>query len=133
MMHPISPGHIVIPVMCAYSFTMHHLALCLVFILHASCMEPDRYQGGYHSPEPIVAVAFPTTAVVRTQAQHEEAIRGIHEQLLGVPIQDELTALRFRVEIAETDNASLRTRIKTTKAIKKITRNRERQARVKIE
>ncbi|GJW17234.1 putative reverse transcriptase domain-containing protein [Tanacetum coccineum] len=53
--------------------------------------------------------------------------------LLGVPIQEELTALRFRADIAEAENASLRARIKTTEAIEKITRNRERQARVKIE
>ncbi|GJR20834.1 putative reverse transcriptase domain-containing protein [Tanacetum coccineum] len=35
--------------------------------------------------------------------------------------------------IAEAENASLRARIKTTEAIEKITRNHERQARVKIE
>nr|GFD57799.1 hypothetical protein [Tanacetum cinerariifolium] len=35
-------------------------------------------------PEPAVAVAFPAAAVVRTQAQHEEAIRCIQEHLLGV-------------------------------------------------
>nr|GEY09609.1 hypothetical protein [Tanacetum cinerariifolium] len=52
-------------------------------------------------PEPIDAVAFPAAAVVRTQGQHGEAIRGMHEQLLGVPIQEELTTLRFRVDIAE--------------------------------
>nr|GFB16579.1 hypothetical protein [Tanacetum cinerariifolium] len=74
-------------------------------------------------PEPVAAVAFPAAAVVRTQAQHEEAIRGIQEQLLGVPIHEELTALRFRVDIAETKNASLRARIKTTEATEKITRN----------
>ncbi|GJU94089.1 hypothetical protein Tco_1318845 [Tanacetum coccineum] len=84
-------------------------------------------------PEPVVVVAFPAAAVVRTQAQHGEAIRGIQEHLLGVPIQEELTALRFRVDIAEAENASLRARIKTTEAIEKITRNRERQARIKIE
>ncbi|GKD01696.1 hypothetical protein Tco_1171970, partial [Tanacetum coccineum] len=44
-----------------------------------------------------------------------------------------MTALRFRADIAEAENASLRARIKTTEAIGKITRNRERQARVKIE
>ncbi|GJR00029.1 hypothetical protein Tco_0523013 [Tanacetum coccineum] len=70
-------------------------------------------------PEPVAAVAFPAAAIVRTQAQHGEAIR--------------LTALRFRADIAEAENASLRARIKTTEAIKKITRKRERQARVKIE
>nr|GEU36927.1 hypothetical protein [Tanacetum cinerariifolium] len=65
-------------------------------------------------------------AVVRTQAQHGEAIRGIQEQLLGVPIQEELTALTFRVDIAEAENASLHARVKTTEAIEKITRKRER-------
>ncbi|GJS65763.1 hypothetical protein Tco_0680327 [Tanacetum coccineum] len=84
-------------------------------------------------PEPVAVVAFPAVAIMRTQAQHEEAIRGIQEHLLEVPIQEELTALRFRVDIAEAENASLRARIKTTEAIEKITRNRERQARVKIE
>ncbi|GJS94244.1 reverse transcriptase domain-containing protein [Tanacetum coccineum] len=84
-------------------------------------------------PEPVAAVAFPAAAIVRTQAQHGEAIRGIQEHLLGVPIQEELTALRFRADIAEAENASLRARIKTTEAIEKITRNHERQARVKIE
>ncbi|GKB51792.1 hypothetical protein Tco_0902545 [Tanacetum coccineum] len=83
--------------------------------------------------EPVTAVAFPAAAVVRTQAQHGEAIRGIHQHLLGVPIQEELTALRSRVDIVEAENASLRARIKTTEAIEKITRNRERQARIKIE
>ncbi|GJW31383.1 putative reverse transcriptase domain-containing protein [Tanacetum coccineum] len=84
-------------------------------------------------PEPVAAVAFPAAAIVRTQAQHGEAIRGIQEHLLGVPTQEEMTALRFRADIAEAENASLRARIKTTEAIKKITRKRERQARVKIE
>nr|GEV27587.1 hypothetical protein [Tanacetum cinerariifolium] len=64
--------------------------------------------------EPEAAVAFLTAAVVKIQAQHGEAIRGIQEQLLGMPIQKELTALRFRLDIAEAGNASLRTRIKTT-------------------
>ncbi|GJR39592.1 hypothetical protein Tco_1215276 [Tanacetum coccineum] len=44
-----------------------------------------------------------------------------------------MTALRFRADIAEAENVSLRARIKTTEAIEKITRNRERQARVKFE
>nr|GEV69266.1 hypothetical protein [Tanacetum cinerariifolium] len=56
-------------------------------------------------PEPVVADAFPAASVVRTQAQHREAA----------------------------ENASLRARIKTTEAIKKITRNLERQARIKTE
>ncbi|GJU39897.1 hypothetical protein Tco_1192854 [Tanacetum coccineum] len=84
-------------------------------------------------PEPVAVIAFPEAAMVRTQAQHGEAIQGIQEHLLGVPIQEELTALRFRADITEAENASLRARIKTTEAIEKITRNRERQTRVKIE
>ncbi|GJY02067.1 putative reverse transcriptase domain-containing protein [Tanacetum coccineum] len=84
-------------------------------------------------PEHVVAVAFPVAAIMRTQAQHGEAIRGIQENLLEVPIQEELTALRFRANIAEAENASLHARIKTTEAIEKITRNCKRQARVKIE
>nr|GEW57372.1 putative reverse transcriptase domain, ribonuclease H-like domain, aspartic peptidase domain protein [Tanacetum cinerariifolium] len=149
--------------MCAYSLTMHHLASCLLFILHASCMvsyKDDLYKlllvRVMAAPiipvpteenlrdlidirvdiihlEPVAAVAFPAGAVVRTQAQHGKAIRGIHEQLLGVPIQEEMSALRFKINIAETENASLHDRIKTMEAIEKITRNRERQARVKIE
>nr|GEV44567.1 reverse transcriptase domain-containing protein [Tanacetum cinerariifolium] len=83
--------------------------------------------------EPDAVVVFPAAAVVRTQAQHGEAIQGIQEKLLGVPIHEELTALRLRLDIAEAENASLRARIKTTEAIEKITRKRERQARVEIE
>ncbi|GJX83881.1 hypothetical protein Tco_0333362 [Tanacetum coccineum] len=149
--------------MCAYSFTMHHLASCLPFILHASCMvlyKDDLYklllvqvmaaptipvstEENLGDPidirmdiihlEPITVVAFPAAAIVRTQAQHGEAIRGIQEHLLRVSIQEELTALRFRVDIAKAENASLRARVKTTEAIEKITHNRERQARIKIE
>ncbi|GJT20277.1 hypothetical protein Tco_0890214 [Tanacetum coccineum] len=84
-------------------------------------------------PEPVVVVAFPAATVVRTLAQHGEAIRGIQEQLVVVPIQEELMALRFRIDIAEAKIASLRARNKTTEAIEKITRNRERQAREKME
>nr|GEZ04975.1 hypothetical protein [Tanacetum cinerariifolium] len=83
--------------------------------------------------EPVAAVAFLAAAVMRTQSQHEEAIRGIHEQLLGVPIQEELTALRFNVGISEEENASMGARIKTSEEIKKITRNYERKVCDKME
>ncbi|GJY11700.1 hypothetical protein Tco_0381009 [Tanacetum coccineum] len=59
--------------------------------------------------EHIVAVAFPAAVV------------------------EELTALRFKVDIAEVENASLRAKIKATEAIEKITRNHGRQVRVKME
>ncbi|GKD00602.1 hypothetical protein Tco_1170876 [Tanacetum coccineum] len=83
-------------------------------------------------PAPVAAVAFPTATVVRTLAQHGEAIRGIQEHLLGVPIQEELTALRFRVDIAEAENASLCAMIRTMEAIESVTHNHERQARIEI-
>ncbi|GKA10342.1 hypothetical protein Tco_0689775 [Tanacetum coccineum] len=38
---------------------------------------------------------FPAATVVRTLAQHGEAIRGIHGHLQGVPINEEMSALRF--------------------------------------
>ncbi|GJX78777.1 hypothetical protein Tco_0326926 [Tanacetum coccineum] len=82
--------------------------------------------------EPVTTVAFPALTVVRTLAQHEEAIRGMQGHLLRVPILEELTALRVRVDIAKAENASLRARIKTTEVIEKVTRNHERQARIKI-
>ncbi|GKC26980.1 hypothetical protein Tco_1034274 [Tanacetum coccineum] len=59
-------------------------------------------------PEPVAVVAFPATT-------------------------EELMALRFRIDIVEAENASLRARNKTTEAIEKITRNRERQAHEKME
>nr|GFD41462.1 hypothetical protein [Tanacetum cinerariifolium] len=83
---------------------MHHLASCLHSILHASCMvsykddlyklllvqvmatpaipvsvkenlgDPIDIRMDIIHPEPVVAVAFSTAAIVRTQAQHGEAI-----------------------------------------------------------
>ncbi|GJZ29944.1 hypothetical protein Tco_0574991 [Tanacetum coccineum] len=48
-------------------------------------------------PEPIAAVVFPAVAVVRIQAHHREAIRGILEHLQEVPIEEEMSTLRFRM------------------------------------
>nr|GEW29459.1 putative reverse transcriptase domain-containing protein [Tanacetum cinerariifolium] len=84
--------------------------------------------GGYHASEPVTAVAFPAAAVVRTQAQHEEAIRGILEHMQGVPIEEDMSTLRFRMGMAD-ENASLRGKIKTIEAIKMITRSQEKRAR----
>ncbi|GJV50586.1 hypothetical protein Tco_1446327 [Tanacetum coccineum] len=147
MMHSISPCHVFIPAMSAYSFTMHHLASRLPSILHASCMvsykddlyklllvqvmaaptilvfaeenlrDPIEIRVDVVHPTPVAAVAFPAMTVVRTLAQHGEAIRGLQEHLLGVPIQEELAALRFRVYIAEAENVSLRATIRNMEAI----------------
>ncbi|GKG29102.1 hypothetical protein Tco_0416467, partial [Tanacetum coccineum] len=64
-----------------------------------------------------------------TLAQHREAIRGIQEHLLEVPIQEELRALRDRVDVAETESASLRATIRTMGAVKTVLRNRMRDER----
>ncbi|GJU76236.1 hypothetical protein Tco_1273306 [Tanacetum coccineum] len=83
-------------------------------------------------PVPVALVFFPAATVVITLAQHGEAIPGIQEHLLGVHIQEELTALRFRVDIVEAKNASLRATIRTMEAIKTVTRNHERLAHIEI-
>nr|GEY89356.1 hypothetical protein [Tanacetum cinerariifolium] len=76
---------------------------------------------------------FPATTMVRTLAKHGEAIRGIHGHLQGVPINEEMNALRFRMGMAEEENASLRGRIKTIEAIDTITRRHEKMARMELE
>nr|GEV80526.1 reverse transcriptase domain-containing protein [Tanacetum cinerariifolium] len=57
---------------------------------------------------PALADVFPVATVVRTLAQHGEAIRGIHGYLQGMPINEEMNALRFRMGMAEEENVSLR-------------------------
>ncbi|GKF36264.1 hypothetical protein Tco_0113022, partial [Tanacetum coccineum] len=84
-------------------------------------------------PVPVASVVFPAATVVMTLAQHEEAIWGIQEHLLRVPIQEELTSLWNRVDIVEAENASLRATIRTMEAIETVTRNHERLARIEIE
>ncbi|GJW07372.1 hypothetical protein Tco_1569795 [Tanacetum coccineum] len=141
MMHSILPCHVFIPAMSGYSFTMHHLASRLPSILHASCMvsykdnlyklllvqvmdaptipvSVDSAQGSFRDmidigvdiihPEPVAAVSFPSAV-------------------------EELTALRFRVDIVEAENASLRVRIRTMEAIETVIRNHERKAQIEIE
>ncbi|GKG53667.1 hypothetical protein Tco_0555067, partial [Tanacetum coccineum] len=55
-------------------------------------------------PVPIVAIAFPAMTIIMTLSRHEEAIRGIHEHLQGVPIEEEMSTLRFRMGMAEAEN-----------------------------
>ncbi|GJY81838.1 hypothetical protein Tco_0494589 [Tanacetum coccineum] len=77
-------------------------------------------------------IHYESRYVASTIHPNREAIpRTYRDIILGAAhVQEELTALRFRADIAEAENASLRARIKTTEAIEKITCNRERQARV---
>nr|GEY29383.1 hypothetical protein [Tanacetum cinerariifolium] len=49
-----------------------------------------------------------------------------------IDIREELPALRFRVDVAVVENASLRARIKTTEAIEKISRSQERRDRMEM-
>ncbi|GJX95971.1 hypothetical protein Tco_0351769 [Tanacetum coccineum] len=85
---------------------------------------------------PVTPVVFPAATVVMTIAQHGEAMLGIQEHLLKVPIQEELRALRDRVDVAEAESASLRATIRTMGAVETVLRNRmrdERQTRIEIE
>ncbi|GJW79308.1 hypothetical protein Tco_0140990 [Tanacetum coccineum] len=70
-------------------------------------------------PEPVAIVAFLVAVIVRTQVQHREAIRGIHEYFQWVPI--------------EAENASLRGNIKSMEAIETITRSQEKRACMEME
>nr|GFA47447.1 hypothetical protein [Tanacetum cinerariifolium] len=78
---------------------------------------------------PTPADVFLTATVVRTLAQHGEAIRGIHGHLEGVPINEEINSLRFRMGMVEEENASLRGSIKTIEAIDTITHRQEKRGR----
>ncbi|GJS55315.1 hypothetical protein Tco_0628677 [Tanacetum coccineum] len=74
---------------------------------------------------PVASVVFLAATVVTTLAQHGEAIRGIQEHFLGVPIYEDLTVLRFKVDIGEVENALLRATIRTMEVIETVTRNHE--------
>ncbi|GJZ10500.1 hypothetical protein Tco_0545259 [Tanacetum coccineum] len=122
MMHSISPCHVFITAMNAYSFTMHHLASLLPSILHASSMV--SYKDDLYKLLPVQVMAATTIPLSANFAQ--ESFRDMIDT-------EELTALRFRVDIVEAENASLRARIRTMEAVEKVTRNHERLARIGIE
>ncbi|GKB04188.1 hypothetical protein Tco_0832331 [Tanacetum coccineum] len=84
-------------------------------------------------PVPVTVVAFPVVTIVTTLARHREAIRGIHEYLQGVPIEEEMSTLRLKMGMAEVENSSLRGKIKTMEAIETVTRSKERKIRMDIE
>ncbi|GJX70500.1 retrovirus-related pol polyprotein from transposon TNT 1-94 [Tanacetum coccineum] len=81
----------------------------------------------------VVVVALPAVTIVTALARHGEAIRGIHKHLQGVPIEEEMSTLSFRMGMAEAENASLRGKIKTMEAIETVTRSQERRARIEME
>ncbi|GJV85845.1 hypothetical protein Tco_1525743 [Tanacetum coccineum] len=83
-------------------------------------------------PVPVVTDVFHVVTIVVKLANHEEAIRGIHEYLQGVPIEEEMSTLRFKMGMAEAENASLRSRIRTMEAIETATRSQERRTRMEL-
>nr|GEV08327.1 hypothetical protein [Tanacetum cinerariifolium] len=100
MRHFILPCHVSILAMSVYSslpYTiLHHVIIHTVRILDAIDIGLDL-----DHPVPVVVDAFPVVTIVTILASHEEAIRGIHEYLQGVPIEEEMSTLRFRMGMAE--------------------------------
>ncbi|GKA38810.1 hypothetical protein Tco_0731361 [Tanacetum coccineum] len=84
-------------------------------------------------PVLVAADAFPVVTIVTILASLGEAIRGIHEYLQGVPIEEEMSTLRFMMGMAEAENGPLRGKIRTMEAIKMVTRSQERMTRREIE
>nr|GEV86297.1 hypothetical protein [Tanacetum cinerariifolium] len=80
-------------------------------------------------PMPVTLAIFPASTVVMRLAQHEEAIRGIQEHLLEVPIQEELRALRDSLDVAEAEKATLRAMVRMMRAVETSLCNRMRDAR----
>ncbi|GJW68270.1 hypothetical protein Tco_0122694 [Tanacetum coccineum] len=105
--------------------------------MHASCMVSYNTQALIDAvtaalPSPPLP-PLPPSLYIPPPVDRRDDIPESEQPPLGVPIQEDLMALRFRIDIVEAENASLRARNKTTEAIEKITRNRERQAREKME
>ncbi|GJR24463.1 hypothetical protein Tco_0972990 [Tanacetum coccineum] len=78
----------------AFHFAMSHFHHCHVMAAptipvsaEENLADPIDIRVDVIHPEPVATVTFPAAAILRTQAQHGEAIRGIQEHLLGVPIQ----------------------------------------------
>nr|GEX17553.1 hypothetical protein [Tanacetum cinerariifolium] len=82
---------------------------------------------------PITADAFPAVTIVTILASLREAIQGIHEYLQGVPIEEEMSTLKFRMGMSEAENASLRGNIRTMEGIETVTCSQERRTRIEME
>ncbi|GKD37781.1 hypothetical protein Tco_1257988 [Tanacetum coccineum] len=85
---------------------IHQTSSCIMFTFHTACiLHGTRYQSGYHSPK---------------------ARR-------WVPIEEEMSTLRFRMGMVEAENASLSGKTKTMEAIETVTRSQEKMARMEME
>ncbi|GKE92492.1 hypothetical protein Tco_1573587, partial [Tanacetum coccineum] len=82
---------------------------------------------------PAATDAFPTGTIIAIQASLGEAIRGIHEYLQGVPFEEDMSTLRFRMSMIEAENASLRGKIRTMEAIETVARSQERRTIREVE
>ncbi|GJR12163.1 putative reverse transcriptase domain-containing protein [Tanacetum coccineum] len=82
---------------------------------------------------PAAADAFPTVTIVAILASLGEAIRGIHEYLQGVLVEEDMSTLRFRMSMIKAENTSLRGKIRTMEAIEIITRSQERRTHREVE
>ncbi|GJW35605.1 hypothetical protein Tco_0058525 [Tanacetum coccineum] len=92
----------------------------------------DSSEGNF-GDTPTATDDFPTRTIVVILASLGEAIRGIHEYLQGVPIEEDMSTLRFRMSMIEAENASLRGKIMTMEAIKTVTHSQERRTRREVE
>ncbi|GJW60833.1 hypothetical protein Tco_0110168 [Tanacetum coccineum] len=84
-------------------------------------------------PIAVAKVAFHVATVIVTIDRHGGAIRGIYEHLQRVPVDEDVIALRFKVEIVESENTSLLGRIKTLEAINTRTRDQEKRTHTRME
>ncbi|GJT45048.1 hypothetical protein Tco_0953763 [Tanacetum coccineum] len=101
---------------------MHHPASRLPFVLHTSCMVSYK--------EDLYKLLLMQVMVAPTIPVSTDSDQGSFGDILT---SEELTGLRFMLDIAEADNASLHARIKTMEAVEKVTRNHERQVCIGIE
>nr|GEX32977.1 hypothetical protein [Tanacetum cinerariifolium] len=98
--------------MSAYSFTMPHLASCLLSILHASCMvssKDDLYK------LLLVQVMAALTIHVPAEENLGDPIDIRVDIIYPKPVAIVAFLQRLLVDIVEAENALLRARIKTTK------------------
>ncbi|GJZ49234.1 putative reverse transcriptase domain-containing protein [Tanacetum coccineum] len=76
----------------------------------------DSSEGNFRDA-PDAADAFLVVTIVAILASLGEAIQGIHEYLQWVPIEEDMSTLRFRMSMIEAENDSLRGKIRTMEAI----------------
>nr|GEW79242.1 hypothetical protein [Tanacetum cinerariifolium] len=121
----------------------HFISPCHVIDAPTIFVSVDSFEGNFGDaidigldvdhPVPVAADAFPAVTIVTILASLGEAIRGILEYLQGVPIEEDMSTLRFKMGMAEVKNASLRGKIRTMKAIETVTRSQERRTRREME